>query len=159
MARKRIDKGKRRGGVGQGGHKHGTVDIGRDDMRRLREVAGAAYDIVAAVEHLGDISHAVGAGGTQLYMVANGDGVGGAYALDAEIALDQALDFRAVVAPHYIARPCISYNRGTHFIICADGQWNCSDSVTRLIVRSLQPRRQTDFKLAHPLNIFSSPLE
>ena len=99
-------------------------------MRRLREVAGAAYDIVAAVEYLGDIGHAVGAGGTQLYMVADGDGVGGAYALDAEVALDQALDFRPVVAPHNIARPCISYNRCTHFIICADGQSSAKALVT-----------------------------
>ena len=104
------------GGVGERCHEHGLVDVGGDDVTLLAEVDGAAHYVVAAVCDVGDVGRAVGAGRGHMHEVAHGHGVGGAQALDAEVALHLAVDFAPLGGFYHIVRAGVA-----HYASCCVG--------------------------------------
>ncbi len=93
----------------ESGDEHSAIDVCRDYMGGFGEIACASYDIVAPGLHGLYEGHTVGAGITECNMVAHRDGVGGAYALDAEVALGETLDFSADGGTRHIVGSGISY--------------------------------------------------
>ena len=63
-------------------------------MALLGEIGGAAYDVIASRDDGRDVILATG--GADAHAVADADGIGGADAADAEVALDAAVDELAV---------------------------------------------------------------
>ena len=89
------------------------VDVGRKNLALLRQVGGAAYYIVAPVAHGGYHAFAACAG-RYLHVVANGHGVGGAYAAQAEISAHGAFHLLAAVSAHGVRASRSAYYGASH---------------------------------------------
>ena len=79
-----------------GDHQHALVQVGRDDVRLLREVGGAPDDVVFPVLDFGDEGCPFPVF-DDAYTVAHGHGVGAADAFQAEVAFHLALHVAPVV--------------------------------------------------------------
>ena len=79
-------------------------------MALLREVRGFADDVVAPFVDGGDEGNFIGLRDTQHNPVADGNGVGGANAFEAEIAFDAALHELTSVGAHNIAAAGVAHH-------------------------------------------------
>ena len=105
---KAVDKGGGGGGVRQGHDQESLVDVGSDDVRLLRQVAGAADDVVATRHDGSDERSAIVGRKTDFHAVAHSHGVGGADAFDAEVTLDFAIHFAAAIEADHVVRTGVS---------------------------------------------------
>ena len=108
-----VDERGRRFGVVDGYDEHALVEVGRDDVRLLREVRGTADDVVAPVFDFAD------EGGAFLieqdvYVVAHRHGVGAANTLQAEVAFDFALDTASVFGADEVPAACVLDDETLH---------------------------------------------
>lgn len=108
-----VDERGRRFGVVDGNDEHALVEVGRDDVRLLREVRGTADDVVAPVFDFADEGSAFLIE-QDVYVVAHRHGVGAANTLQAEVAFDLALDAAPVFRLDEIPAACILDDKPFH---------------------------------------------
>lgn len=101
-----VDKHGGGNGVIDGYDQHRLVEVGGDDVRLLRQVGGAADDVVFPLFNRGDKGCALFVD-VDLHPVAHGYGVGGADVLEAEIAFYLTFDLPPVVGPDGIPATCV----------------------------------------------------
>ena len=115
--KKAVDKGQRCDRMRQSSHKQGTIYICGYYMRRFRQVARTTDYIIPPRNYSRDIGHSVRSRLSVLNHIAHGHRIGGPYAFDTEIPLDQATHLRRTVRRSYnIERACVSYYCSFHNI-------------------------------------------
>ena len=95
-------------------HQQCGIDIGGDDGCGLGKIGGAPDNVVAPRLYGRYQRHSVGSRFVEHHPVANGDWIGGAYALDSEIAFDAARHLFAAVGTDGICRAGVAYYSTFH---------------------------------------------
>ena len=93
-------------GMAQCHHEGSLVHIGRDDVALLGEVGSLADDIIATLVNLGNKSR-LAVVLLDGYAIAHGNGVGGADASQAKVALHLAFYDATVVGAHLVKIACV----------------------------------------------------